>query len=365
MRVLVLADEVFASRERVMMSRLEVGLADEGIRVVHAVPENASSATPVELFSQTVTYNAEPLPFGDRLRARRLAQELDAIAGDAPQPLDLIHVFGGSCWGLAHLLASRTGAAVALEVWRVGLAPRAGHAPWARARDAVFLAPDPAIERALRNAGAPTIRTAPWGVHVATVCRRIFAEDRLPGIMVIGGGRDSAAMHSVLEALAAARRAGAEFIAFFDARAARRAGVWTVAERLGLLDRLSLIDELEGRRDLLLQGDVLIHPEHAGEQRSILLDAMGSGMVVLAAADPNVSILQEGRTCRVVRGSTAAAWTEALSSTLDDREASRRLARGAWEFVRDERPAARYVQAVLDTYAWLTARSSLPFGAAR
>jgi len=362
-RVLVLADEVFASRERVMMSRLEVGLADEGIRVVHAVPQRASSVTHVELFSQTVTYNDEPMPLGDRFRARRLLRDLETLAGDTPQQLDLIHVFGGRCWALARLLAKHTGAALVLEVWRIGLAPRAGQPPWLRATDTVFLAPDPAIERALRNAGAPTIRAAPWGVHSTSTCRSVFPEDRVPGIMIVGGGRDAPSMHAVLHALDSARRAGKDFVAFFDARAARRAAVWSAAERLGLLDRLSLIEELEGRRDLLLQGDVLIHPDRAGEHRSILLDAMGSGMVVLAATDPSVSILQDGRTCRLVRDSGPSGWTEALSATLGDLEGARRLARGAWDFVRAERPAARYVKAVLDTYAWLTARHTLPFNA--
>ncbi len=38
MRILIIADESFASRERAMLSRLEVGLADEGVRVVHVIP---------------------------------------------------------------------------------------------------------------------------------------------------------------------------------------------------------------------------------------------------------------------------------------------------------------------------------------
>jgi len=363
--VLVIADEAFASRERALMSRLEVGLADEGVRIVHAIPARAAGTAHPNLFAQAVTYDDQPMPFGDRFRARRLALDLDALAEEAPQPLSVIHVFGGSCWSLARLLAQRTGAALALEVWRTGLAARAGHAPWSSLKDAVYLAPDPAIERALQNAGAPTVRAAPWGVHVGPTCRPTFSDDRLPGIMVIGGGRDPGAVHAVLEALAAARRHAGDFFAFVDAVTARRAGVWRTAERLGLLDRLTLIEELEGRRDLLLRGDVLIHPDRTGEQRSILLDAMGAGMTVVAAADPNVSFLQEGRTCRLVRTPEPGAWTQSLVETLTDREGSRRLGHSAWEFVRAERQSARYVQAVLDTYAWLTAHNPLPIGAPR
>ncbi len=347
------------------MLRLEIGLAGEGVRVVHAIPLGVSGASEQGLFSQTISYDGQPIPFGDRFRVRRLARELDELAGDTPQPLSVIHVFGGACWSLARLLADRTGAALALEVWRTGLATRAGHAPWSGLKDAVFLAPDPAIERSLRNAGASTVRAAPWGVHVGSSCRRILTDDRLPGIMVIGGGRDTAATSAVLEALAAARKKAADFMVFMDARSARRAGAWGAAERLGLLDRLTLIDELEGRRELLLHGDLFIHPDRAGEQRSILLDAMGAGMAILAAADPNVSFLQEGRTCRLVRSPDTKAWTDAVVDALTDREGSRRLGRSAWEFARADRPAARYVQAVLDAYSWLTAHNPVPINAQR
>lgn len=365
MRVLVLADGIFASRERVMLSRLEVGLADEGFRVVHAVPARAGAAAHAELFSRTIAYNDEPMPFGDRFRARHLLKNLDPDPTDTPQPLDIIHVFGGPCWRVARLLAERTGAVLVLEVWRFGLAARAGQPAWSRRGDAAFLAPDPSIERALRNAGASTVRAAPWGVHAASTPRPVLVEGRAAAIMIVGGGREPASVHAVLHALGAARRAGHEFMAFLDARAARRAGAWQVAERLDLLERISLIDELEGRRDLLLQGDVLVHPDRSGEQRSIVLDAMGAGMIVLASADPHVSILQEGRTCRLVRAATADAWTTALGETLNNPDASRALARSALEFVRAERPAAGYVKAVLDTYAWLTARHPMPVAAPR
>ena len=44
MRVLILADGLFATRERALLSRLEVGLADEGVRVVQATPEDVPAS---------------------------------------------------------------------------------------------------------------------------------------------------------------------------------------------------------------------------------------------------------------------------------------------------------------------------------
>ena len=102
---------------------------------------------------------------------------------------------------------------------------------------------------------------------------------------------------------------------FVDAEAAHRTGIWPVARGLGVLDRLSLIDEMEGRRELVLRGDVLVQSDARGEQRSLVLDAMASGMIVLAAEDPMVSYLVNGRTARTVSGTRSDEWAAALGNS--------------------------------------------------
>lgn len=378
MRVVVLADELFASRERAMLRRLEVGLADEGVRVIHAIPERSAGSEGIGLFSKTVTYSDVAMPMAERFRATTLTRSLTSLAeseepGESGRAVDVVHVFGGGGWGLGRRLAQQTGAGLVLEVWRMGLVARATAFREVHAgRDdgaptgPLFLAPDPAIERALLAEGPGfSVRLAPWGVHTPPETREIMAEGRLPSIMVVGTGRDAGAYSAVIRGLALAEQKGNDFVVFMDARAAARSRIWSLAHALGLLDRLSLIEELEGRRDLVLLGDILIHPEHGGEQRSIVLDAMAAGMAVVAAADPAVSILADGRTARLVKvpDESGEGWSRALSGLLADRAGARSVARMAHDLVSRERKASAQVTAVLDAYAWMTPKASIPFRA--
>jgi glycosyltransferase involved in cell wall biosynthesis len=95
---------------------------------------------------------------------------------------------------------------------------------------------------------------------------------------------------------------------------------------------------------------VLLYPEAAGEQRSVLLDAMASGVVVVAATDASVPLLQDNTTARLVEPKAALAWQVALRDILSDAEGSRRLAASARAHVEQHRKASAYIRRVLGAY---------------
>lgn len=367
MRVLILADGFFASRERTLLSRLEVGLVDEGVRVVHAVPDGLGSDLG-SVYSKVISYSPRTLAITRPLAARRLARAITSVAdasGDA-KALDIVHVFGGSVWGLGAAVAEELGAALVFEVWRAGLATRARTDKWPGESQPLFLAPDEVIERSLVEAigpGEAPVRLATWGVHAPGVLRPVMPPGLAPSLMLVGAGRDPKAFDEALTGIAAVMAEHPELIVFCDALAARRAGLWRRARELKLLDRFSLIEELESRRDLLLQGSVLVQPEASGEVRSIILEAFASGMIVAAAADPRVSYLQDGRTCRTVAKPERGAWRSVVGDILTDLEKSRQLAANAHEFVRSRHRASDHVRAVLAAYSWVTGDGALAFPA--
>lgn len=365
MRVLILSDEVFASRERALVTRLEIGLADEGVRVVHAVPERAAATLPAEVYSQLITYSEGGILLSRAIRVRKLAQDLaDLRAREDERPVDLVHVFGGAAWSLGIELARQTGAGLALEVWRAGLIPRAKGLRIADQLAPVFFAPDPALERRLTDEGPGiSVRSTPWGVHTPDETRAILRPGRAPTAMVVGGGRDTQAFGAALRGLAAAARHHPDLMIFMDPVATKTTTIAKLARDLGLRENLSMVEGLENRRDLLLQGDLLIQPESAGEQRSIVLDAMATGLVVVAAADPLVSTLIDGVTSYLVRQSDPDAWGQVLSSVLANPDQTRTLVHSARQWVREHRKASGHVRAVLDAYAWMTSKASIPFPA--
>lgn len=365
MRVLILADEVFASRERALVTRLEVGFADEGVRVFHAVPERAAAAMPGEVYSQALTYSEGGLLISRAVRVRKLVQDINALrVSPEERAVDLVHVFGGAAWSLGIEVARQIGAGLALEIWRAGLVSRARTLRVSGQLPPVFFSPDPAIERLLlAEDAAIAVRSTPWGVHTPDSARVILRPGRAPTAMVVGGGRDLHAFAAALRGLAAAARAYPDLMIFMDPLASRATPIARMARDLGLRRHLSMIEGLENRRDLLLQGDLLIQPESGGEQRSIVLDAMASGLVVVAAEDPLISTLIDGVTACLVRRSDPAAWGPAIRGVLDRADHARSLAASARQWVREHRRASDHVRSVLEAYTWMTSKASIPFPA--
>lgn len=371
MRVLILTDGSFANRERAMLSRLEVGLADEGVRVIHALPRSVApdaAETPQgELFVQKIVYEDRGPSILRRLRDRRLADAIERLRDPQDErPVDIIHVFGEAAWATGADLAARFQAALALEIWSAASIQKAGdlRAPAAPDRlPLVFFAPDRPTEHALRQLldDSVPVRLSPWGVHTPATAHPLLAEERAPSAMIAGSGVDRAGYTAALEGLAAPGPQSSLMI-FADADAVERAGGWSTVNRLGLSERFTLTPWVEGRRDLTLGCDLLIVPEALGEHRSIVLDAMAAGSVVIAAADPGVGWLIEGTTGRLVDRPHVDRWAGVVSSVLSNPDAARHLAATARDHVRQHQRASTHVASVVDAYEWLTAGETLPFG---
>ncbi len=363
MRVLIIADEIFGVREHAMLSRLEIGLADEGVRVVHAVPQGIEGSEMSMPLIESMRFDAARVPFTRGLRAARLAGHVAAInwtdeersdATGAARIVDVVHAFGGSIWDFSLDVARRLNAAIAFEVWRMGLVDQAiSMSKLAPDIPRVFLAPDVAIERRLKAAGLTAVRATPWGVHAMTRSRSVIGRESSVSIIITGGGRDARATIAALEGVQLAIAERSDAVVFMDAVAARRARVWPVAKRLGLLDRLSLIDDIEQRRDVALRADILVQPEAVGEQRSVLLDAMAAGMVVVAAADPSVSWLVDDQTAWLVRENSPRVWAQAIGRALAEPERARALTGRAMSRVSNEHRATAHVASVLGAYEWV------------
>ncbi len=367
MRVLILTDESFASRERAMLTRLEVGLADDGVRVVHAIPRKAAGWHQPEVFSQMMTYEAKGMMLSRGWRARQTLRMLEDLAGGEGRPADVIHCFGQRCWPFAAELARLTGASVAVELWcaeLIGQGIRVRSSEGFDSPAPVYFVPDSSLERAVRSQDPNLpLRLTPWGVHTPGHALDILPPGKTVSIMITGSGRDSAAMHAMLEGLALSAQRHPELIAFADAAAVRAADAWPVVRKLGLLERLTLIPDMEARRELALRGDILIQPEAKGENRSIVLDAMAHGMLVIAAADPMSSVLVDSRTARLVDKPLGERWAAALNWALDDPQQARALALAGREHVRLNRRASSHVASVVDAYEWMSAGEAIPFGA--
>jgi hypothetical protein len=411
MRVVILADRSFAIREQGMLARIEVGLADEGMRVVHAVPESVMTREAPgaswsdasgggqgsgaggerwgALYSTRVGY-ADRGPLGTRLlRRSRAAALLNAIRASTPEHLepgvDVVHVFGTDAWGIGADLAELAGAALVLELWRSSAIGAASGLAMERigAGPPTLLVSEPSVEAGVRKrALRADVRRAPWGVHAppidegaaggAAALRPAYDGARPLAITVLADAGEPAAVGAVLAGINQALGAGRDspaapliFLGTEDAVASREAAIWSWARRLGMLDRVTLVPDLEARREPLLQTDALILAEPGGRQRTLALEAMASGVPVLAVADPYVDSLIDRVTCRLVGAPAASAWAALLTELYvapGGPDQLARLSRSAHAFVRANRTAAAQVGAILAAYAERVPRTPEPAG---
>jgi glycosyltransferase involved in cell wall biosynthesis len=362
LRAVLLADHDFAVRERTFLSRLEVALIDEGVRVVHALPEQTAADVAAPGLAPRVTYRERGWSLGRSRAAQGLRSRLQHLERDPGEgPADVVHAFGTEACPVAAELARRIGAALVVEVWSVALARRLAGMHLSRPdRPVVLLAPDPSIERVVkREVPEAATRLAPWGVHRPSSAPAAFAADRTPSMVLAGAGLDRPALAAALQGIAETAQSSRPFLVFADAVAVQRARLWPLIHSLGLHERVSLVPGVETNRDLVLHADALLLPEARGEHRSLVLDAMAAGMTVVASADPFVGYLMHQQTALLVAGPEASLWSAAVGGMLENEESSRRLGASARNYVAQHHRVGAYVAAVVDSYEWLVRRDAI------
>lgn len=368
MRVLILTDRDFTLREAGMVRRLEIGLADEGVRVIRAVPEHLASRVGEEVYAQLVTYEDRGFAITRSARASRLVEAAASAPGKADdKPFDVVHVFGESAWGMGIEVARQAGSAVAIELFQSRAIGALGavRVEAERGLPVLVIAADAALQRrASAEVGASlAMRTAPWGVHMPRTEREILRPSESPSLLVVASGLDRPAMTACIEGVAGVAARHRELVVFIDADAAHRAGAWPVISSLGLADRVALIPEVEHHREPALRADLLALPEALGDHRSITLDAMAAGMGVVAATDPMVSCLIDQQTARLVKVPSAPAWSTAIGELLDHPATARTLGRGARSYLAIEHKASQQIASIQDAYEWLVRGGSIPYRA--
>jgi len=358
MHVLLLADAPFAEHERALLERISAGLTGEGIRVTLAIPKQTGAT--FSMVTDPIRYSDRGLIFTQRIRAEQVAE---AIAGPGKSPaglVDVVHAFGGAAWAMGATLAEIFGAALAYEIWRGGLVDRAASLRHQPGLVVSFFAPDRPIERALASGEAGmTSRLTPWGAIAPPKPTPVLREGQTPSVVFLSSGRDAEPCRAAFDGVCQVVRESQDVMVFVASESVKRAGLWKMAERAGVLDRLTLIDRLEDRRDLVLLSDIVIHPDARHEQRTILLDAMASGLVIIAAPDPMVSVIMPGITASIPDTVSSGGWHDALEKALRDRDASVALGLSAREHIRQTRRASAHIASLVDAYTWLTGSDAI------
>jgi glycosyltransferase involved in cell wall biosynthesis len=359
--VLLIADRSFATRERDLLGRVQVGFADEGVRPLFAEPWHEEMAESHGMIDRLVYEPAAPLASVGS-RAARLLDDLEDLHGSDVRP-DVIHCWGDGAVAIGAYIADLLRAPVVVEIWTRRLIPRLRNIErrvvhQGGAGPMLWSAPSEAMLALINHSGVVSpSRCIPWGVH--TRKRRTRNKGDRATLALVASGDDSHAIARCIEGVAKADDKHNVMMMLDSAAMRDHRTVWGAAKRAGALDRISIIPDMETRRELILEADIFLQPEVRGEIRSITLDALASGMLVIAAADEVSDALNSGAAI-ALDDPDAQMWSEAISVALRRLHSDAEPGAAGREFVERSRGASRHISTLIDAYESLLTRASAP-----
>lgn len=337
LHVAMVLDGDAVATEGPMINRLAVGLVADGRRVSFVLdPETAPLLPPlagVDRFE--VPFRVPPWR---RETRRRLLEALT----ERRSP-DAVLARGRAAWPVARELAEVRDRPLAVDSWDLdhvrGLVRLTR-----RDTGVLVLAPTRTLADRLRTRIDPDrVRFVPVGVPVPAEPAEVMADpDRNIAIAVLGPARQAGVWRSVAAALVEATARVPQAHVFLECMGPAAHAAWREMRRAHLLERLSCLDDAAGVRPLLTRCDLLVVPEPPGRVRSLILEAIGRGVPVIASPSPCLDMLEDGRSGDLVAEADPDAWTERLLARLQAPEAARSLGLGGRERIaRDHASSVR------------------------
>jgi glycosyltransferase involved in cell wall biosynthesis len=330
-------------RERALLERASLGLAEHGCRVTAIIPQAAriedepEANLPLTAAGHIWARMKVP-PWMRRVRARRVA---DALASSEPE---LLHVVGEDAWSLGLDLAKVLDRPVTLDVWSAEQVRRVPHAR-STSHVAAYIAPTEPIADALRQRLDPDlVSMVPFGVELPPEARNVLADrEEAISLAIIGSGLDATSHRPILTALSRLTKEFPQIQACLELRGPHEHEIWRQARRLDLLGHISTIDDAAQHRTLLTGCDILMVPERLGQVRSLILAAMALGMPVMAGDDPYLDMLTADQTAIIVEPDDADAWADNLRLLFTDPDLAGRIGGAARSWVAEHHRTEDYV----------------------
>jgi len=201
-----------------------------------------------------------------------------------------------------------------------------------------WFAATPSLEQAIiKRVGEDRAAFVPLGV--ATMPKKVsFSDSQTKCVVVLNASDEPKSTEKILEAL----KAHPEIHIFLELDGKKEHKVWSVVEEKNMLDRTTCLQNVASLRSLIVQSDLVILPSSHMPLRTVLLEAMESGVPVLATKIEGFDMLIEGETALIVEDS----WTEPLRTILQDDDLGTRLGSAATTLVATNYASAAQIAAL-------------------
>jgi hypothetical protein len=361
MHVALVIDEERLAQEQAMLNRMCIGLMAEGVQVTRIVPDN--------LTAQSIGEGEQRVALASRIQApmrvlrwmrhSRVVKLTEAIDEAIP---DVLYAVGQQSWDLANDLAEALERPLLIDVWSAAqgrMLPRAHDAP----AIAGYVAPCSGIDAALRKRIDRTlISLVPMGVSMPAEPRFVLpGREQAPALAILGGTRDVIAYRLLFQGLAQVIREQPEIQTFLELRGQREHEIWREAEQAGLLGSISAIGDAATYRRLLTRCDGVLMPEGSGELRSIMLEAMATGIPIIAVRDAALNMLKDDETAWLVDRPSPEQWARQIGRLLEEPQSARALGQRARTVVGTSHRSSDQVFQMLGTLAQATSGGAYRF----
>lgn len=337
---------------------LVIGLIDESVPVVQVVPDILPPRDTVSL-GQVLYWQPSRFNWLTHRRLMNLADPLQAIG------VDVIHLATLKHWKSGLALAQAIGASIAFDVFNQGTLDVVEDVHKAAGDMGLsFITATETMQQQTTEAlgeTQPVILARP-GLHARELHRSSTA-DRATCLTITIPRSLQPQQEGWLVALGRLVREYPDLMVFADVPTGSPSqDFWRRSQKLDLFSHLTLATRPLGRFDMLTHADALVMPVAAGQIRGIALQAMASGLPILAMEDPLTDYLQEGETCKLVSSDTTEAWYEAIKWLLDHPAEATQLGERARQWASQHCRVSNYVHAVIDAYRQASGES-IPFNA--
>ena len=339
MDIAIWVEPTMLAAEAAFVRHLVMGLNSEGQSVTFIAPQGLSLSELPTLGSRVLTYRWnrwEKLPVLQKLRLNALARELNDAAPD-------VLLAWGSADPTALSVLSQVVPGIPVILWCWDASELFSTSARLKAVRHIIASSQAIADRAPETFGLPVTVVHP-GVYCEETTACFDVDGQMPCLVSLDPLSNRTTYEALLRACKMIAERGHEFLLFAYDQGSAEYPIWLMAEKLGLLDRMSFVPFQQEAEPLLLHGDLYIHiiPTARVQYRS--LEAMGRGLAIVTCANHGADYLIDGQTCRIVGPQTAEAWRDALLELILDRPKAATIARRAQQFVRERHSIERTLE---------------------
>ncbi len=307
MHIALVMDAERLALDGAALERLAVALAAEGTKVTRVLPAGPGEPPLARLIPvRTLDFEGAPLFRRARLGALSSAMEED--------PPDAFVSFGPRAFAAAAELAEDLEAALIALVSTEDELTRTPLRRHADLLDALGVSTGPLVSRGGRQVPADLVGVLPLGVAIPT--------ERSPSapfsLAIAGTARDVGAYRAVFAALADIASAAPDLQVAIEFPPGHDSKLWALARQHRIQGMLNGVTRLEEIRPLALDCDVMVLPEPVRGTRTLVLEAMAAGRLVVAFEDALAQHLMDGVTALVAQEREAREWTRLLTRAVLD-----------------------------------------------